>query len=79
MRTFELGERLEGTMNARYEHTIGLPVCNKTLPMLLREELDEYLCRYPHPHGALSADRASCRVLRALGNRVRHALCAPAC
>jgi hypothetical protein len=42
MREFELGERLEGTLNARYEHTIGQPVCNNTLLKLLREELDEY-------------------------------------
>ncbi len=39
---FDLGESLEGTMNARYKHTIAQPVCNKTLQTLLREELDEY-------------------------------------
>ena len=42
VRAFELGDRLSGTVNARYEHTIGQPVCNSTLQRLLREELDEY-------------------------------------
>jgi hypothetical protein len=42
VRAFELGEGLQGTVNAHYEHTIAQPVCNKTLHTLLREELDEY-------------------------------------
>ena len=42
VRAFELGERLEGTFNARTGHTIAQPVCNGTL----REHLTDDLRRY---------------------------------
>jgi hypothetical protein len=42
MRSFELGERLAGTFNARNKHTIAQPVCEGTL----REHLSEDLRRY---------------------------------
>lgn len=42
VRAFELGERLEGTFNARTGHTIAQPVCNGTL----REHLADDLRRY---------------------------------
>jgi hypothetical protein len=52
VRIFPLGETVDGIVNMRYKHTIAQPVCNSTLQMLLREELEQYFVntRIPMAH-----------------------------
>ena len=74
LQSFKLGEDLRETFNAKYEHTIGQPVCEGTLHTHTRRPTPvffEHICA----HGPRGANCTSRRVLLALGVGVRDAGC----